>query len=84
MGFLMIATLFALPSLADDLHGHIELLAKGGKGPARGSDVRQTVIYFEPATPQAVRVPEKPFEMVTRHKELVPRVLVIPGGYPMV
>lgn len=80
MGLVVIAALFALPALADDLHGHIELLAKGGKAPARGSDVRQTVIYFEPATPQAVRVPEKPFEMVTRHKELVPRVLVIPRG----
>jgi plastocyanin len=80
VGLVVIAALFALPALADDLHGHIELLAKGGKAPARGSDVRQTVIYFEPATPQAVRVPEKPFEMVTRHKELVPRVLVIPRG----
>jgi hypothetical protein len=72
---------FALPAHADDLHGHIQLLAKGGKGPARGSDVRQTVVYFEPASPpRAVKAPEKPFEMVTRHKELVPRLLVIPRG----
>ena len=72
--------LLALPALADDLHGHIQLLAKGGKGPARGSDVRQTVVYFEPTSPRAVKAPDKPFEMVTRHKELVPRVLVIPRG----
>lgn len=68
------------PVLADDLHGHIQLLAKGGKGPAKGSDVRQAVVYFEPANPQAVKASEKPFEMVTRRKELVPRLLVIPRG----
>jgi hypothetical protein len=72
--------LLALPALADDLHGHVDLLAKGGKGPAKGSDVRQAVVYFEPASPRAVKVPEKPFEMVTRRKELVPRLLVIPRG----
>ncbi len=65
---------------ADDLHGHIQLLAKGGKGPARGSDVRQAVVYFEPASPQPVKAPEKPFEMITRHKEFEPRLLVIPRG----
>jgi plastocyanin len=70
----------AAPAFADDLHGHIELLAKGGKAPARGSDVRQTVVYFEPASPRPVKAAEKPFEMVTRHKELVPRLLVIPRG----
>ena len=65
---------------ADDLHGHVQLLAKGGRGPARGSDVRQAVVYFTPANPQALKMPEKPFEMVTRRKELVPRLLVIPRG----
>jgi len=72
--------LCAFPALADDLHGHVQLLAKGGKGPAKGSDVRQAVVSFEPANPQAVKAPEKPFEMVTRRKELVPRLLVIPRG----
>ena len=43
------------PPPADDLHGHIQLLAKGGKGPARGSDVRQAVVYFEPASPRPVK-----------------------------
>jgi plastocyanin len=72
--------LLALPAGADDLHGHVQLLAKGGKGPARGSDVRQVVVYFEPAAPQPVKPPETPFEMVTRHKEFDPRVLVVPRG----
>jgi plastocyanin len=72
--------LLAVPLQADDLHGHIQLLAKGGKAPARGSDVRQTVIYFEPANPRPVKPPEKPFEMVTRRKAFEPRQLVIPRG----
>ena len=72
--------LLAVPAQADDLHGHLQLLAKGGKGPARGSDVRQTVIYFEPANPRPVKPPEKPFEMVTRRKAFEPRQLVIPRG----
>ena len=42
--------------------------------------MRQAVVYFEPASPQPVRAAEKPFEMVTRRKELVPRLLVIPRG----
>lgn len=75
-----LTSLLALPVLADDLHGHLQLLAKGGKGPAKGSDVRQAVVSFEPAHTPAVRAPEKPFEMVTRHKEFEPRLLVIPRG----
>jgi plastocyanin len=77
---LALLVLCAAPAFADDLHGHIQLLAKGGKGPAKGSDVRQAVVVFEPAVPQAPKVPEKPFEMVTRHKEFEPRLLVIPRG----
>jgi plastocyanin len=42
--------------------------------------VRQAVIYFEPASPPALKAPEKPFEMVTRRKEFAPRLLVIPRG----
>ena len=65
---------------AEDLRGRVQLLAKGGQGPARGSDVRQAVVYFEPAGPRPARPPEAPFEMVTRRKEFEPRVLVIPRG----
>jgi len=72
--------LLALPLAAEEVHGRVELLAKGGKAPAKGSDVRQTVVYFEPASPPARRPPETPFQMVTRQKEIVPRVLAIPRG----
>jgi plastocyanin len=68
---------------AEELHGRIELVGKGGKGPAKGSDVRQAIVYFEPAATSATSPPlraGKPFEMVTRGKELVPRVLAVPRG----
>jgi len=77
---LLAATL--TPLGAEELRGRIELLAKGGKGPARGSDVRQAIVYFEPAksgTSPSLRA-EKPLEMVTRGKELLPRVLAVPRG----
>ncbi len=72
------------PLGAEELRGRIELLGKGGKGPAKGSDVRQAIVYFEPAAPVPARAQEKEkekrFEMVTRGKELVPRVLAVPRG----
>jgi plastocyanin len=81
------ALLLALPVLlagqaahADELRGRVQLLAKGRRGPARGSDVRQAVVYFEPASPQPARPPEAPFQMVTQRKEFEPRILVIPRG----
>jgi len=77
---IFLATLLALPARGEDLHGRIQLLAKGRKGPDKGSDVRQAVVWFEPAGPHPVRPAGEPFEMVTRRKELVPRVLVIPRG----
>jgi plastocyanin len=76
----MLPFLLAAPIPGEDLRGHIQLLAKGGKSPDRGSDVRQAVVYFEPVSPQPVRPAAEPFEMVTKHKELAPRMLVIPRG----
>jgi plastocyanin len=70
----------ALPAHAEDLQGRVQLLARGGKGPAKGSDVRQAVVTFEPASPVPVRPAEAPFEMVTRRKTFQPRLLVIPRG----
>jgi plastocyanin len=66
----------------EEIHGRIELLAKGGKGPARGSDVQQGVVYFEPRSGagKALRAPEKAFQLVTHQKEFVPRVLAVPVG----
>jgi plastocyanin len=72
--------LLAVPAHAEEIRGRVQLLARGGKGPARGSDVRQAVVYYEPAGPPAARPAQEPFEMVTRRKELVPRLLVIPRG----
>jgi plastocyanin len=72
--------LVCLPVHAEDLRGRVQLLAKGGKGPARGSDVRQAVVYFEPENPVTVRQGGQPFDMVTRKKEFSPRVLVVPRG----
>ena len=81
-GGLLSASLFAAPStlLAEELRGRVDLLAKGGKSLARDVDVRQAVVWFEPATPKPTRAPEAPFEMVTRGKEFQPRVLAIPRG----
>lgn len=76
----VIFLLAALPASAEDLRGRIELLARGGKGPARGSDVRQAVVYFEPAGAPATRAADGTFEMVTRRKEFTPRVLAVPQG----
>jgi hypothetical protein len=81
--FPLLLALLAFPLHAEEIRGRIDLLAKGGKGSARGSDVRQAVVYFEPAHPQSlqpVHPAETPLEMVTRRKELVPRVLVVPKG----
>jgi plastocyanin len=82
---LVVAALLAsclLPLGAEDLRGRVELLARGG-GPARGSDVRQAVVYFEPAAPGKPVRPvarEAPYLMTTRGKEFLPRVLAVPAG----
>ncbi|HVT59220.1 MAG TPA: hypothetical protein VHR45_12550 [Thermoanaerobaculia bacterium] len=66
---------------ADELRGRIELVGKDGKSAARGSDPSHAVVYFEPAVPsRAMRPPETPFKMVTRHKEFEPLILALPRG----
>jgi plastocyanin len=72
--------LFCLPAHAEEIRGRVQLLAKGGKGPARGSDVRQAVVYYEPENAVAARAGDRPFDMVTKKKEFSPRVLVVPKG----
>lgn len=72
--------LFCLPLHAEEIRGRVQLLAKGGKNPARGSDVRQAVVYFEPEKATGMKTGGEPFEMVTRKKEFSPRVLVVPKG----
>ena len=75
---LILMLLLAAPAAAEELRGRLQLVGKGGKGPARGSDVRQALVWFEPASP----VPSKPstFVMTTRDKQFVPRTLTIPVG----
>jgi hypothetical protein len=66
----------------EELGGRLLLLAKNGRAPARGSDPRDAVAWFEPATPpaRAPKPPETPFQLLTMHKEFVPRVLAVPVG----
>ena len=77
---LLLALLFAGPAAAEDLRGTVQLLAKGGKGPARGADVRQAVVYWEPAGGAGVRAAAEPLLMKTRQKQFSPRLLVVPRG----
>jgi plastocyanin len=76
----LVCLLLALPAAGDELRGRVRLMARGGKGPAKGSDVRQAVVYFEPASSSAVKPAGEPFQMVTRRKEFSPRVLTVPRG----
>lgn len=71
--------LIVLPAAAEELRGRMQLVTKAGR-PARGSDLRQAVVYFEPATPRPVSPARSAIEMTTRRKEFVPRVLVVPRG----
>lgn len=72
--------LLALPVSAEDLRGRVQLLAKGGKGPAKGVDARQALVWFEPAGGAVVRPPSTPFTMTTKDKQFVPRMLTVPKG----
>jgi plastocyanin len=77
---LLLFLLLAVPACAEELRGTVQLLAKGGKGPARGADVRQAVVYWEPAAGAGVRPAEEPLIMKTRQKQFAPRMLVVPRG----
>jgi plastocyanin len=74
----------APPLAAEELGGHLVLLAKDGKGPARGADPVQAVVYFEPEAaahaPHAAKEPEAPYQLLTKHKEFFPHVLAVPVG----
>jgi plastocyanin len=74
----------ARPLAAEELGGHLVLLAKDGKGPARGADPVQAVVYFEPEAvahaPHAAKEPEAPYQLLTQHKEFFPHVLAVPVG----
>jgi plastocyanin len=84
VGLLLLVLLAAAgDSRAEEIRGRVQLLAKGGREPARGSDVRDVVVYFEPASAQSPRKTTpaaQPFELVTKEKAFEPRVLAIPRG----
>ena len=46
----------------------------------RSDEAADAVVYYRPATPVPVSVPETPFAIVTERKTFVPRVLPIPMG----
>ncbi len=79
IAFLLLVLPTAVAS-GEDLRGRVQLLAKGGKGPAKGIDVRQALVWFEPASGATVRPAATPFVMTTKDKQFVPRVLTVPKG----
>lgn len=74
----------APPLAAEELSGHLVLLAKNGKGPARGADPVQAVVYFEPHgaahAAHATKEPAAPYQLLTMHKEFFPHVMAVPVG----
>lgn len=67
----------AAPAVAV-LRGQLSLTS-GGR-PLRSDEAADAVVYFRPATPVPVTVPEVPFVLATERKTFVPRVLPIPMG----
>jgi plastocyanin len=79
---LAVAGRTAAPLAAEELRGRIDLVAKDGKGKARGSDPTQAVVYFVATAtpPHAPKVPESAYRLVTHHKEFAPHILAVPVG----
>ena len=75
----MLMLLLTVPAAAEELRGRLQLVGKGGKGQAKGTDVRQALVWFEPASRGASKPPAT-FVMTTRDKQFVPRTLTIPVG----
>lgn len=59
-----------------ELRGEVRL-RDGGK---LSREVRNAVVWWEPAVEVVPDVPESPFEIVTVRKEFLPRVLAVPTG----
>lgn len=77
---LLLLLVAAGPAGAEEIRGSVQLLAKGGKGPARGADVTQAVVYWEPVGGAKARAAATPFVMTTRKKQFMPRLLTVPRG----
>jgi plastocyanin len=76
--FLLAALLLTAPAAAEELRGRVTLV-EGGRG-VRGPDLRQSVVYWEPARGTRVRPAEEPLLMTTLQKQFTPHVLVVPRG----
>lgn len=80
----MVGALFLVSSLmsssagAADLAGRVRIVEKGKEKTSR--EARFAVVYYQPAEPTDLAVPEQPFELVTVRKQFQPRVLAVPVG----
>jgi plastocyanin len=70
----------ASPATGGELRGRLDLVDAKGR-PASDVEPAKAVVYFQPAGARAaLSGPHRTYEIVTRDKEFVPRVLAVPVG----
>ncbi len=67
-------------AVAHDLSGSVVLLAKGGKVQDRTADASHAVVIFRPKAAARALSTNRTFQVATRKKEFVPRLLAVPLG----
>jgi plastocyanin len=76
----LVALFGAGAAAAHDLKGKLLLLAKGGKLQDKSADVANAVLIYRPeAAPKALAT-NRTYQIATRQKEFVPRMLTVPLG----
>lgn len=82
LGAVVCAVLWGLatPVAAHDLSGSLLLLAKGGKLQDRTAEVTNAVVIYRPQAAARSFATNRSFQVATRKKEFVPRVLAVPVG----
>jgi plastocyanin len=65
---------------AHDLTGTLILLAKGGKMQDKTAEVANAVLVFRPKSAARAMKPNNGFQVATRKKEFVPRMITVPVG----
>lgn len=76
---LVLALSFAPGMLwAAGLDGHVSLVVDGK--PLRAEEAADVVVYFRPAAATVVKPPAAPYEMGTKRKQFVPRILPVVIG----
>src|SRR5262245_54461817 len=80
--FLALVALGALAgsAAAHDLTGTVVLLAKGDKVQAKTAEAANAVVIFRPKTAAKAIKPGTSYQVVTRKKEFVPRMITVPVG----